>query len=143
MTESRKKTIALFVMREIVSHACKGSEENIRRRAKVDVLFFIPATWEPELISLMKTLMACHEDHMIMTMPDRYRDLAYQWTLAYMAREPFQLDNVFRREIGNQAQRLGISAVQLTEFYRLLLIDAVNQNLRQTTDEASLFRSSE
>lgn len=64
--------------------------------------------------------------------------LAYQWLLLMWGGKQLPINNTLRREIGNIAKRLGISEVQIVEFFRLLLIDVVNRALSQTEDEAPL-----
>jgi len=132
VTEKRKFEIAPMVMGDHLL------SRGLRRDTYPKNLLRFACSYGPEfstgpLLGLMQKLLNGN----FITNPADQR-LAYTWLTHAYTTVDLRISNEFRREIGSRADGLQISKVQLTEFYRLVLIDLINRELRQTEDEAPL-----
>ena len=149
MTDERKWKIALIIMKVFLRRNFFGTDNliaTVDRKACSDAGFL---TVEEQVKPPMKNLRFLMR-RLVQTPPPLRRSiedfpirdakLAYTWLMFHLKSFPVDF-NTLRREIGSMAKGFGISEIQFTEFYRLLLIDIVNQELRQLEDEAPLFIS--
>ena len=142
MTTKRRNLIALFAMSKVLSDRFYEHPEAADRQACSDAGFITGPTKPPtqELRALMAKL--CHYPvwDAVENLVLRDGDLAYRWMMYHVATssDEYAVSITLRRKIGNQARDSHFSEIQLIEFYRLLLVDSVNDLLAQVEEETPL-----
>jgi len=134
MTEKRMHEIAILLMRDHLSN------RGIHPSTKDETLVRFATSYKRYATECLANLLRCvlegkryKNNNMDLT-----GEICYSWIKKIYIEETWYLNNNFRRGIGNKAKHLKISTVQLIQFYRLILIEIINEELQQTEEEVPL-----